>query len=132
LLHVSKSIFSHLPDHKSPMLVGGLPYCLFAVGVVLWSRGKTNTVLQRAVWLLPLIFVPVCGISLCCFSLWQGARFSLADVTNSFRAKFESPFEKLLRDVVGNSSKVLRGKIKAASRHWAAFTSGGVHFSSVI
>jgi hypothetical protein len=69
----------------SSMLVGGLPYCLFVVGVVLWSRGRTADELRRATWLLPLIFVPVCGISLYCLNLLHGAMVSFANFYNSAR-----------------------------------------------
>ncbi|HEX8271303.1 MAG TPA: hypothetical protein VF615_01555 [Longimicrobiaceae bacterium] len=40
-------------------LVGGLPYMLVAGGILWWSRRRPARELRRAIWLAPLLMVPV-------------------------------------------------------------------------
>jgi hypothetical protein len=38
------------------LLYGGIPYLLLLIGVLAWSRNQTGASLQRAVFVLPLLF----------------------------------------------------------------------------
>lgn len=47
------------------LVFAGVPYLLFAIGFLLWSRGRAAEELRRAVWMAPLVFALVlagCGV----------------------------------------------------------------------
>ncbi len=41
------------------LLIGGVPYVLFAVGFVLWARGRSDRELRRGMLLAPLVYALV-------------------------------------------------------------------------
>lgn len=41
------------------LIIAGVPYVVFAIGFLLWSRGRTGEELARAVWLTPILFALV-------------------------------------------------------------------------
>jgi len=43
----------------APLLVAGIPYVLFYIGVLWWSRSKTGEDLRRFTWTSPLVFTVV-------------------------------------------------------------------------
>jgi hypothetical protein len=50
-------------------LVGGLPYLLVAGGILWWSRHRSVAQLRRAIWLAPLLMVPVLLLPLVVYSV---------------------------------------------------------------
>jgi hypothetical protein len=40
------------------LLLGGIPYVLFATGFLLWSRGRSDAQVRRGILLAPLVFTP--------------------------------------------------------------------------
>jgi hypothetical protein len=53
-------------------LVGGLPYVLVAGGILWWSRRRPARDLRRAIWLAPLLMVPVQLLPLLVYSVVAG------------------------------------------------------------
>lgn len=41
------------------VIIGGIPYVFFMVGLLVWSRGKSDTQIHRMFWFSPLLFTPV-------------------------------------------------------------------------
>jgi hypothetical protein len=41
------------------LLIGGIPYLLFAGGFVLWARGRSDREVRRGILLAPLVYAPV-------------------------------------------------------------------------
>src|SRR5690349_3471940 len=50
-------------------LVGGLPYLLVAGGILWWSRRRPAHDLRRAIWLAPVLMVPVQLLPLLAYSV---------------------------------------------------------------
>src|SRR5918993_3410861 len=49
------------------LLFGGVPYILFAAGLLFWMRGKGAREVQRMTYVAPLLFIPVfvsCAVAL--------------------------------------------------------------------
>jgi len=49
------------------LMIGGAPYLLFATGFLLWSRGRSDGELRRAVLVSPLVYAAVLTASLAVF-----------------------------------------------------------------
>lgn len=41
------------------LLIGGIPYVLFAAGFLLWSRGRSDGEVRRAILLSPMVYAAV-------------------------------------------------------------------------
>lgn len=52
--------------------VGGVPYVLFALGLLAWSRGRTDDQMRRAILLAPPIFTAVLLVCLVVFQVVDG------------------------------------------------------------
>lgn len=51
------------------LLLAGLPYVLFAAGLLWWARGRSSDSLRRAAVRAPLLFAPLGGIGVATFYL---------------------------------------------------------------
>jgi len=54
------------------LLLGGIPYILFAAGLFFWMRGKSAREVQRMTYVAPLLFIPVfvsCAVALAILEL---------------------------------------------------------------
>ena len=54
------------------LLLGGIPYLLFAAGLLFWMRGKSAREVQRMTYVAPLLFIPVfvsCAVALAILEL---------------------------------------------------------------
>lgn len=67
------------------MLVGGVPYVLFAAGFLLWMRGRSDDRVRRAILAAPLLFAVWLAICLTAFLAVDGtlarSRESLGMIT---------------------------------------------------
>jgi hypothetical protein len=51
------------------VIIGGLPYLLFVIGVWWWSRHKTADDMKRLSYIVPVLFYPFCALGITLISL---------------------------------------------------------------
>lgn len=66
------------------VLIGGVPYLLFAAGFLLWMRGASDARVRRGILLAPLTYTVVMLVCLTLFLLITGTFANSADSLGTF------------------------------------------------
>ncbi|HEU4881576.1 MAG TPA: hypothetical protein VFT45_05005 [Longimicrobium sp.] len=66
------------------VLIGGVPYVLFAIGFLLWMRGASDARIRRGILLSPLVYTGVMLLCLTLFLLIDGTFSNSSDSMGMF------------------------------------------------
>ncbi|WP_420129349.1 hypothetical protein [Longimicrobium sp.] len=66
------------------VVIGGVPYLLFAIGFLLWMRGASDARVHRGILLAPLTYTVVLVICLTLFLLVDGTLSNSSDSLGTF------------------------------------------------
>ena len=54
------------------LLIGGIPYVLFALGFLVWSRGRDARSVRKAIYVSPLTYAGVLSACVLGYAAWDG------------------------------------------------------------
>lgn len=74
LLHVAPPILERFISLAGlAAIVGGIPYALLALGLLLWMRSKSERQIRKAMFIAPLLMVALLGVVIVCLTVMEGA-----------------------------------------------------------
>lgn len=66
------------------VLIGGVPYVLFAIGFLLWMRGRPNHAVRKGIYMSPLVFAVWLMVCLSLFLAVDGTLGSSSEFVGLF------------------------------------------------
>ena len=74
LLHIAPPLLeSFISLAGLAALVGGIPYTLLALGLLLWMRRKSEPQIRVAMFIAPLLMVALLGVVMVCAVMMEGS-----------------------------------------------------------